>query len=132
MLFDEFFEHVDEILERWLTNQHTSDDLAFAMHAYNESLKLTDLSPKLKSKQLTLQLICLTLLGNRKEAQDALAGCTAFFPKVKDKNQRAQQAVYTYVCKPIPEHYETVQKCLEEIPDKKKNEYNNLLKNIEG
>lgn len=129
-LFDRFFEHIDSILERWMANQHTSDDLAFVMQAYNDSQTLDDLSPKLRSKQLTLQLICQTIMGNRKQAQELLIKCSAFLPRVKDKNQRAQHSVYTYVCKPLPEHHDSACQCLEGLSEKKRNEYEKIIKLI--
>lgn len=130
-LFDEFFGQINPILKRMLSNQHTADDLAYAIHCMAESQKLTDLSPKLKSKQLTLQLVCHTLLANRKEVQQLLEDCNLHLVRVKDKNQRAVQTVYTYVCRPIPEHYEKAKLCLAEVSGHKREELGNLIKYIQ-
>lgn len=126
-LFDEFFGQINPILKRMLSNQHTADDLAYAIHCMAESQKLTDLSPKLKSKQLTLQLICQTLLNNRKEMQQLREDCRLHLPRVKDVNQRAIQAAYTYVCYPIPENHETVQVCRRALADNKQKYIEQIL-----
>lgn len=126
-LFDEFFGQINPILKRMLSNQHTADDLAYAIHCMAESQKLTDLSPKLKSKQLTLQLICQTLLNNRKEMQQLREDCRLHLPRVKDVNQRAIQAAYTYVCYPIPENHETVQVCRKALVENKQKNIDHIL-----
>lgn len=130
-LFDEFFAQINPILQRMLSNRHTADDLAYAIHCMAESQKLTDLSPKLKSKQLTLQLICQTLLNNRKEMLQLWEDCNLHLPRVKDKNQRAVQATYTYVCHPLPEFYQQAVGCLTEVTGHKKEELEQILKYIQ-
>lgn len=126
-LFDRFFEQAPAILKHLMADTLTSDDLAFALHSLSESEKLTDLSPKLQSKQLILQLVCHTLLNNRKQAQRALEDCHCLLPRIKDRNQRAQQAVYAYLCRPMPDHYQQAQDALRQVTGSKQKEYETLL-----